>query len=121
MSVLEADGQLVHLGKGRRPMGRIDRDRVRVGAGEVAFSCNSKLEIVMDGKASDAHYDAAGALVEKDVRIFVADDGLVHMTSHGTQVFGPGGKGQARVVGPVVEARRTAALLVLLSLGGPPG
>ena len=121
MSAVEADGQIVHLAKGRRPMARLDGDRLVGGFGKVAASCNERLEIVLDGKVSGAHYDAEGAFVERGIRIFVADDGVVHMTSHGTKVFGPGGKGQARVQGAVAEARRTAALLVLLSLGGPPG
>ncbi|MBK7402498.1 MAG: hypothetical protein IPJ34_41275 [Myxococcales bacterium] len=120
MSAVEADGQIVHLAKGRRPMGRLVNDQLLAASGKVIGACNDHHEIVFDGTTSKARFDAEGAFVENEVRILVADDGVVHMTSRGKTIFGPGGKGQARVVGPVSEARRTAALLVLLSLGGPP-
>lgn len=120
MSAVEADGQIVHLAKGRRPMGRLVNDQLLAASGKVVGACNDHHEIVFDGTTSKAHFDAEGAFVEDKVRILVTDDGVVHMTSRGKTIFGSGGKGQARVVGPVSEARRTAALLVLLSLGGPP-
>ncbi len=120
MSAVEADGQIVHLAKGRRPMGRLAHDQLLSTSGQVVGACNGQYELVFQGAPSSARFDAEGAFVEGEVRIAVTDDGVVHMTSHGKAIFGPGGKGQARVVGPVSEAKRTAALLVLLSLGGPP-
>lgn len=120
ISAVEPDGQIVHLAKGRRPMGHLANDQLVATSGKVIGACNDHHEFTFQGTASKAHFDAEGAFVEDEVRIFVADDGTVHMTTHGKTVFGPEGKGHARVVGPVSEARRTAALLVLLSLGGPP-
>lgn len=120
ISAIEADGTIVHLAKGRRPMGRLENDRL-VGAGKTVLTCDADRHLSMPGLAGSAGYDAEGAFVEKETRILVTDDGTVVMTSHGAAVFGPDGKGHARVRGATGGARRTAALLVLLSLGGPPG
>lgn len=76
------------------------------------------------GPGPGAFYSDRGELVfPHEAVIFVADDGTVFMTMGNRRVFGPNGSGAdgvARVMGPVSTARHTAALLVFLSLGGPP-
>lgn len=120
ISAIEADGSVVHLAKGRRAMGRLEGDRFV--AGKSTLTCDAERRLSVPGLSAAGGYDAEGAFVEKGVRILVTDDGTVLMTHHGKTVFGPGdGQGHARVRGAHGGGRRTAALLVLLSLGGPPG
>lgn len=119
ISAIEADGTVVHVAKGRRPIGRLEHDQLIV-KGKTAITCEGR-KLVVPQLAAAGGYDAEGAFVEKGVRILVTDDGTVVMTDHGKPVFGPGAQGHARVRGATGGARRTAALLVLLSLGGPPG
>lgn len=118
ISAIEADGSVVHLAKGRRPMGRLEGDKVV--AGKTVLACDAERRLSAPDLASTARYDADGAFVEKGMRILVTDDGTVVMTHHGKRIFGPDAQGHARVRGAHGGGRRTAALLVLMSLGGPP-
>jgi len=114
---LEADGS-VHHSKSNSNFARITPNRVEFPGDNLV--CNADHSVATTGGPSNMHYDASDALVENDIRIFVRDDGEVEMTSGKTPVFGPNGKGRARVVGDTATARRTAEVLILLALAGPP-
>jgi hypothetical protein len=112
---LEADGS-VHHSKGNA-FARVTGDRAHLGNEDLV--CNPDRTVGATGGASGVRYDANDVLLVDAMKIFVRDDGEVEMTDGAQPVFGPGGKGRARVVGDVRGARRTAELLVLIALAGP--
>jgi hypothetical protein len=112
--ILEDDGS-VH--NPRSPaFARIDHDRAETSTG--TLQCDADKSVRLGAKAG-LRYDATDALVSEDIRIYVADDGEVEVKSGSKVLIGKGGGGRARVVGDVKLARRTAEILVLLSLAGP--
>jgi hypothetical protein len=117
MMWLDADGT-VHRSKEKSAFARVTPNRVEFPGDNLI--CNVGHSVTTTGGPSDMHYDASDALVESDIRIFVRDDGEVEMTSGKAMLFGPSGKGRARVVGDIAGARRTAEVLVLLALAAPP-
>jgi hypothetical protein len=114
-AVLDADGS-IHNPQGPA-FGRIVADDAETSGD--ALRCDPYKTVHLNSKAA-FHYDDADALVsekgaERWIRIFIADDGEVEVNNGGILV-GPTAERRARVVGDVRRARRTAALLVLLSL-----
>ncbi|MGZ3453265.1 MAG: hypothetical protein ACXVEF_26920 [Polyangiales bacterium] len=114
---MEADGS-VHHTKTNSAYARVAPDRVHLGDEDLV--CAADRTITATKGASGMRYDASDALFVDPMRIFVRDDGEVEMSQGTAVIFGAGGKGRARVVGDIRAARRTAELLVVLALAGPP-
>lgn len=112
--LLDDDGS-VHNPRGPA-FARIDHDRAETTTG--TMQCDADRSVHLGAKAG-LRYDATDALVSNDIRIYVADDGEVEVKSGAKVLIGNGAGGRARIVGDVKLARRTAELLVLLSLAGP--
>jgi hypothetical protein len=126
ISELRSDGMVFSVAKGAKPLGRIVGDSLIDANGRAQMACAAGGQLVLEGRPVPAGYGPNDELVFQDdgTRIFVADDGTVFMDRMGQSFFGPqgraSGRGVARVEGARGPARRTGALLVLLSLAGPP-
>lgn len=118
IAAVAADGSLLHAKGGS--MGVLRGDVLQAPNGQM--SCQGR-QISIRGRPGAFYSNTDELVIPNEITIFVADDGMVFLTARNRRVFGPPGSGAAgvaRVVGPVAAARRTAELLVLLSLGGPP-
>jgi hypothetical protein len=124
MSELRSDGMVFFVAKGAKPLGRIVGDSLVDANGRAQMACAAGGRLMLEGRLVAAGYGPNDELIFHDdgTRIFVADDGTVFMETRGQAIFGPQGRarGVARVEGARGPARRTGALLVLLSLAGPP-
>jgi hypothetical protein len=114
---LDAAGEL-HHSKRREPFGRLAADRADLGDGNMM--CHADGVVKIPGSESDARYGSDDALELGTARIFVADDGEVAFRQGERDMLGERTKGKVRVTGDVKKARRTAELMVLLAIAGPP-
>lgn len=125
VSELHSDGMMFFVAKsGRPPLGRVVGDSLVDASGRPQIACAAGGRLMFQGRVVAAGYGPNDELVFQDdgTRIFVGDDGTVFMESRGKPILGPpgSGRGVVRIEGARGPARRTGALLVLLSLGGPP-
>ncbi|MBI2389639.1 MAG: hypothetical protein HYV09_08585 [Deltaproteobacteria bacterium] len=109
---LQADGTFVRT-EGRKVIARLANDQLMLGGDPL--TCDAARTVRAGNAVKEAQYDAQDAFVDARTRIFVRDDGEIELTLGGEPMF-DGGKRRARVVGDVVHARRTAELLVLVTL-----
>ncbi len=113
VSVLEADGTIVHAKQG--PIDSISADQLWDANRVSSMTCTADRALrVPDQAARSARFDAEVRLIDSDgSALWVAEDGVVHWVRGGRDIMG----GHARFDGAYGEARRTATIVVLATLG----
>ncbi len=115
---MQGDGSIYNVTKGRpRFVGRVKDDALLDKHDVPSLVCvHDEVSSPAAPNMTPARYGQHDELVDKRLQITVADDGTVDVvTGHGAA-----GAPRVRVEGPIARARRTATLLVLTALGGPP-
>jgi len=114
---LDAAGS-IHHSKSAEPIGRLANDRADLGDGNMI--CKPSGVVSIPGSESDARYGSDDALELGAARIYVSDAGEVEFREGDRDILGTKTTGKVRVTGDVKKARRTAEILVLLAIAGPP-
>jgi len=111
ISELRADGTIVH-GK-RGVIGGIGAEQLWDRDHQSVMWCAPDRTIQLKAQGPMAHFDASDRFIDNDGSVlFVGDDGVVHWIRGGKDILG-----NARFEGGYASAKRTAALVVMATLG----